>query len=89
MLTSISMLGGGKRIKALFQGDSGPNTISIMVMLLVLFLLRALVVQFAYNKVAPKLISNWSSVSDNDRKFRPLMFEEALLFTILISFLFM
>ena len=89
MLTSISMLGGGKKIKSLLQGESGPTSVSIMVMLIVLFLLRALVVQFAYNKVAPKLIKHWSSVSDNDRQFKPLLFEEALLFTILISFLFM
>ena len=89
MLSKLVMLGGGKQIKALLQGESKTNAISIVAMLLVLFLLRALVVQFAYNKVAPPLIRHWSSVSENDREFKPLMFEEALLFTILISFLWM
>ena len=89
MLSKLVMMGGGKQIKSLLEGETGPNAVSLMVMLLVLFLLRALVVQFAYNKVAPKLISHWSSVSENDREFRPLVFEEALLFTVLISFLFM
>jgi hypothetical protein len=88
MLSNIVMMGGGKKIKEVFSGEAGPNTISIMVMLIVLFLLRALVVQFAYNKIAPKLISNWRPMRDDNKEFNPLTFEEALLFTILISFLF-
>ena len=85
MLSNIVMMGGGKKIKEVFRGEAGPNAISIMVMLIVLFLLRALVVQFAYNKIAPKLISNWGH---DNKEFNPLTFEESLLFTILISFLF-
>lgn len=83
------MMGGGKQIKSLLEGETKTNALSIIVMLLVLFLLRALVVQFAYNKVAPTLIDHWSSVARDDREFKPLLFEEALLFTILMSFLFM
>ena len=88
MLSNIVMMGGGKKIKEVFSGEAGPNAVSIMVMLIVLFLLRALVVQFAYNKIAPKLIDNWRPMRDDNKEFNPLTFEEALLFTILISFLF-
>ena len=77
MLSNIVMMGGGKKIKEVFSGNAGPNAVSIMVMLIVLFLLRALVVQFAYNKIAPKLISNWGH---DNKEFSPLTFEEALLF---------
>ena len=85
MLSNIVMMGGGKKIKEVFSGEAGPNAISIMVMLIVLFLLRALVVQVAYNKIAPKIISQWNKT---DNEYKPLSFEEALLFTILVSFLF-
>ena len=88
MFKEVMMLGGGKQIKSVLRGESRINSLSVMVMLVVFFILRALVVQWSYNKVAPTLIGNWSSVSDNDRQFKPLTFEEALLFTLLISFLF-
>ena len=81
------MVGGGKEIKSLLKSEK-VSPVALVVMLIILFLLRALIVEFAYNKVAPKLIGNWSSVSSKDRKFEPLTFNEALLFTILISFLF-
>ena len=86
MLQTI-MVGGGKEIKSMLKSEK-VSPVALVVMLIVLFLLRAMIVQFAYNSVAPKLIGNWSSVSDKDRKFDPLTFNEALLFTILISFLF-
>ena len=81
------MVGGGKEIKSMLKSEK-VSPVALVVMLVILFLLRALIVEFAYNKVAPKLIGNWSSVSSKDRKFEPLTFNEALLFTILISFLF-
>ena len=81
------MVGGGKEVKSLLKSEK-VSPVALVVMLVILFLLRALIVEFAYNKVAPKLIGNWSSVSSKDRKFEPLTFNEALLFTILISFLF-
>ena len=83
MFTNALMLGGGKKIKSMVS-SGGSMSLSVVVMLVFLFLLRALVVQWAYNKVAPKLISHWSS---SPPEFRPLNFHEALLFTILISFL--
>ena len=85
MLSNIVMMGGGKKVKALLNGESGVNPLAVMAILIVLFLLRALVVQVAYNKIAPKIISQWNKT---DKEFKPLTFEEALLFTILISFLF-
>ena len=83
MFTNALMLGGGKKIKSMVS-NGGSMSLSVVVMLVFLFLLRALVVQWAYNKVAPKLISHWTS---SPQEFRPLTFHEALLFTILISFL--
>ena len=83
MFTNALMLGGGKKIKSMVS-NGGSMSLSVVVMLVFLFLLRALVVQWAYNKVAPKLISHWSS---SPPEFRPLNFHEALLFTILVSFL--
>ena len=83
MFTNALMLGGGKKIKSMVS-NGGSMSLSVVVMLVFLFLLRALVVQWAYNKVAPKLISHWSS---SPPEFRPLTFHEALLFTILVSFL--
>ena len=84
------MLGGGKKVETILKGeDSDISMLTGIVLLIFLFILRALVVQMAYNKIAPKLIGNWSSVHDDNREFKPLNFEEALLFTILISFLFM
>ena len=83
MFTNALMLGGGKKIKSMVS-SGGSMSLSVVVLLVFLFLLRALVVQWAYNKVAPKLISHWSS---SPPEFRPLNFHEALLFTILVSFL--
>lgn len=85
MLSNIVMMGGGKKVKALLNGETGANPLAVMAVLIVLFLLRALVVQVAYNKVVPKIVSQWNKT---DNEFKPLTFEEALLFTILISFLF-
>ena len=83
MFTNALMLGGGKKIKSMVA-SGGSMSLSVVVMLVFLFLLRALVVQWAYYKVAPKLISHWTS---SPQEFRPLTFHEALLFTILVSFL--
>ena len=85
MLSNIVMMGGGKKVKALLNGETGVNPLAVMAILIVLFLLRALVVQVAYNKIAPKIISQWNKT---DNEYKPLSFEEALLFTILVSFLF-
>jgi len=85
MFTQTLMLGGGKKIKSVLRGQSDVNSSSIMLLLIVLFILRALVVQWAYNKVAPRLISN---LGNPRQQFQPLTFEEALIFTLLVTFLF-
>ena len=84
MFTNALMLGGGSKIKSMVD-KGGSMSVSVIVALILLFLLRALVVQWAYNKVAPKIISHWSS---SPSEFRPLNFNEALIFTILVTFLF-
>ena len=84
MFTNALMIGGGSKIKSMMSKSGGPMSLGVVVLLVFLFLLRALVVQWAYNKVAPKLISHWTS---SPQEFRPLNFHEALLFTILVSFL--
>jgi len=83
MFKDIMMLGGGKKIKSALRGEEATS-VSLMVMLVIFFILKALVVQWSYNKVAPKLISQWKSDAP---PFQPLTFQEALLFTLFISFL--
>jgi len=83
MFKDIMMLGGGKKIKSALRGEEATS-VSLMVMLVIFFILKALVVQWSYNKVAPKLISQWKSDAP---LFQPLTFQEALLFTLFISFL--
>ena len=85
MFTHAMMLGGGKKIKSVFRGQGEINQLTILLLLIILFILRALVVQWAYNKVAPRLISN---LGNPRQQFQPLTFEEALIFTLLVTFLF-
>ena len=51
------MVGGGKEIKSMLKSEK-VSPVALVVMLIVLFLLRAMIVQFTYNNVAPKLIGN-------------------------------
>ena len=85
MIDAAIMLGGGKKIKSILKGSKDVNSVAIIVMLVLFFILRVLVVQYTYNKVAPRLISN---LGNPKQQFKPLTFEEALLFTLLITFLF-
>ena len=85
MFTQALMLGGGKKIKSVLRGQSDINQVTIIVLLLLLFLCRALVVQWSYNKIAPRFISNWGQ---STHQFKPLSFEEALILTLLVTFLF-
>jgi len=78
------MLGGGKKIKSALRGNEQLTIPSITVLIL-LFIVQVMVVQWSYNKIAPKLISN---MGNSTQQFKPLTFEESLLFTLLISFLF-
>ena len=83
--SAAKMLGGGKKIRSILSGQDGVSAVGVVVILVFLFLLRALVVQLAYNKIAPKIISQWNKT---DNEYKPLSFQEALMFTILVSFLF-
>ena len=85
MFNQVMMLGGGKKIKSVLRGDGGVDTLSMSTLLVLFFVLKVLVVQWSYNKIAPKLISN---MGNSTQQFKPLTFEESLLFTLLISFLF-
>ena len=85
MFKDVMMLGGGKELKSAIRGGLGTNKFGVMVMVALFFVLKVLVVQWTYNKIAPKLISNWGN---STKQFIPLTFEEALMFTLLISFLF-
>jgi hypothetical protein len=83
MFKDVMMLGGGKKIKSVLRGE-GTNSVSLMAMMVIFFILKALVVQWSYNKVAPKLISHWNT---DPPQFQPLSFQDALVFTLLVSFL--
>ena len=85
MLTQAIMFGGGKKIRSALNGSMDTSKLSLVAVGIVFFILKALVVQWSYNKVAPKLISN---AGNTTKQFVPLTFEEALLFTLLITFLF-
>ena len=85
MFKDVMMLGGGKELKSAVRGGLGTNKFGVMVTVALFFVLKVLVVQWTYNKIAPKLISNWGN---STQQFKPLTFEEALLFTLLITFLF-
>ena len=58
---------------------------SVIFILIALLIIRAYVVQVTYNMMWPKLVQNSGSQSD---RFTPLTFYEALMVTILFSFLF-
>jgi len=79
------MLGGGKEIKSAIRGGLGTNKLSVIALLVLFFVLKVLVVQWAYNQIAPKLISN---LGNSTQQFKPLTFEESLMFTLLTTFLF-
>lgn len=86
-IETFAMLGGGKeRIKSVMN-SKGPwsNKLSLLAILLFFLIIKALVVQITYNKVWPVLVRN-SGGSTHD--FKPLVFQEALLITILFNFLF-
>tara|TARA_Y100000385_G_C12666309_1_gene455989 strand:+ start:276 stop:533 length:258 start_codon:yes stop_codon:yes gene_type:complete len=85
MFNQVMMLGGGKELKSVVRGGLGTNKLTMTALLVLFFVLKVLVVQWSYNKIAPKLISN---MGNSTQQFKPLTFEESLLFTLLISFLF-
>ena len=83
MLRDIVMYGGGKKVKTALV--TGTLSISMIALLVGVYLLKAIIVQITYNSVAPRLIANWGNQTS---QFKPLTFQEALMFTLLANFLF-
>lgn len=75
--------GGGA--KAVMASGNGMNALVLFSIALLALLLRAFIVQLAYNGVGPKLMENHGVDPTN---FRPLTFMESILFVILIQNLF-
>ena len=83
MLTAVQMLGGGRKLKKRVESREPGRLPRIMIILIMLFISRALIVQLTYNKIVPKITSK------SEEEFEPLNFNEALLLTLLVSFLFL
>ena len=77
------MVGGG--LKKKLEKMSGDSQLNLFCLAIMVLLLKTFVVQWTYNMIWPKLMVN--SGQDSSR-FTPLTFYEALLFVILIDFLF-
>jgi len=72
--------------KLLSGGGKKGETINIFFIMLTIFILKVFLVYYSYNKIAPKLISNFQ---DKPLKnFRPLTMIEASIFVILANNLF-
>jgi len=82
MLKEIIMLGGGDEVKSVLGGIGGG--IWVIPIIILFFSLKIFAIQWAYNKIAPRLISSWGN---STQQFKPLTFDEALTLTLLISFL--
>ena len=79
------MIGGGMKIKNIFQNPKGSDLLTLFIILLVLFILRAYIVQVTYNLMWPKIVKN---TGGDNSQFTPLTFYESLMIVILFSFLF-
>ena len=78
-----NMVGGG--LKNMYKNLGKEGDINLFLLALFILLLKTIIVQWTYNQIWPKISYN----SGNDTsKFSPLTFYEALLFVILIEFLF-
>lgn len=76
------MIGGG--LKSVSKDMGGNKQLFMFAMGMLILLLKTYMVQWAYNKIWPKLVVN--SGQDPSR-FTPLNFYEAFLVVILFSFL--
>ena len=84
-MKDLLMLGGAKQLKDIVKGEKAGSA-TFLLSLVIFFVLRVLIVQWTYNTIAPRLIGN---LNQDTRQFKPLTFNEALMFVLLISFLFM
>lgn len=84
-MKDLLMLGGAKQLKDIVKSEKAGSA-TFLLSLVIFFVLRVLIVQWTYNTIAPRLIGN---LNQDTRQFKPLTFNEALMFVLLISFLFM
>ena len=61
------------------------NSFSFLIIILIVFLIKSFLVQWSYNTVMPKLISNITGTNEN---FRRLSYLEAIVVVILFNNLF-
>ena len=80
------MLGGGleKASKEVSKKMGGNGQFVMFLMGLLMLILKTLMVQWAYNKIWPKLMLN---SGQSIEKFKPLNFHEAFLLVVLFMFL--
>ena len=74
------MIGGLVKINKLKM-----DSLQFFLVLLVVFLIKSWLVQWSYNTIMPKLISN---MTGNQRNFRQLSYLEAIIVVILFNNLF-
>ena len=79
------MIGGGIKLQKMFNKANSGDIIGLFFIILVLFLLRAYIVQVTYNLMWPKIVSNTGGDSS---QFTPITFYESLMIVFLFSFLF-
>ena len=79
------MIGGGIKLQKIFNKSNSSDIIGIFLITLVLFLLRAYIVQVTYNLMWPKIVSN---TGGDPSQFTPITFYESLMIVFLFSFLF-
>ncbi len=83
MFNKALMLGGAKQITS--KIERSMSTTKLFIIGFTLLLLKVLVVQWSYNNIVPKLTSN---MGGDTSEFKPLTFNEALMFCLLVYFLF-
>ena len=59
------------------------STTKLFIIGFTLLLLKVLVVQWSYNNIVPKITSN---MGKTDNEYKPLTFNEALMFCLLVYF---
>ena len=80
-----SMIGGGMKSATKKLAADPQNTHYLLIAVLGVILIKTLAVQWSYNIIFPRLISNFGASIKN---FRPLTFYESFILVILVSFLF-
>jgi len=60
------------------------DSTNLFIFIIFYFLIKILIVQYAYNNIAPKLINNMTG----NKNFNKLTFYEAFLFVIMANLLF-